>query len=283
MTGSIILTENNLSPSGAFNATINKAPFNRLTLNLRGLNLQGRKIGLKKLNLYYSWSNIQNGTSITIQWKVGSTYTDFVWTLPANTNYGSVSELNSSLQTFCIANGLYHITSSGSNVYYLALESNSSTYKIDLKLYPVPTSLPATYTAPSNFAGYPTTTATPRFIIPVGSELIGILGLAAATYDGLTLAKVYSSIYVPQLSPVSTVFLTCNIAKNDVPINGSTVIQAFTTRGTEYGAMIEIQPTEISYYEIDSNSNNLEIQFFDQAFNQLQIQDPQICLHLEVV
>jgi len=282
MTGSIILTEGNLSQSGVFNSSINKAPFNRLTLNLRGLNLQGRKIGLKKLNLYYSWPNVQSGTSITISWKVGSTYNDYIWTLPPNTNYGSMSELNSSLQTFCITNGLYHITSTGSNVYYIELKSNSSTYKIDLSLFPVPTGLPATYTAPANFPGYPSTTATPRVLIPTGSELIGILGLPAGLYDGATIPKVFSSIYVPQLTPVSTVFLTCNIAKNDVPINGSTVIQAFTTRGTEYGAMIEIQPAEISWYEIDSNSNNLEVQFFDQAFNQLQIQDPQICLHLEV-
>jgi hypothetical protein len=123
---------------------------------------------------------------------------------------------------------------------------------------------------------------TPRFTIPSGSELITILGIASGTYDGNTANAVFSSVYVPQLSPVSTVFMTCNIAKNDIPINGSTVISAFTTRGTEYGAMIEVAPSEITYYEIDSNSNNLEVRFFDQSFNQLYIQDPQITVHLEV-
>lgn len=282
MTGSIILTEGNLSTDGVFNAITVPAPYNRLTLNMRGLNLQGRKIGLKKLNLYYSWPNINNATSITVQWRIGAAYSNYVWTLPARTNYSSADELNQSLQTFCIANGLYLVNSAGDNVYYITIQSNASTYKIDLSLFLVPTSLPATYTAPANFAGYPSASVTPRFIIPASSELITLTGIPAGTYNGNTSALVQSSIYVPQLSPVSTVFITCNIAKNDVPINGSTVIQAFTTRGTEYGAMIEVQPSEVSYYEIDSNSNNLEIQLFDQSFNPLYVQDPQITIHLEV-
>jgi hypothetical protein len=282
MTGSIILTEGNLSPTGVFNSSQVFAPFNRLTLNMRGLNIQGRRIGLKKLNIYYSWPNIRSATSITVSWRIGASYTDYTWTLPALTNYPSVSVLNQSLQTFCIANGLYLRDSSGNNVYYLQLQANPTTYKIDLLLFAVPTSLPATFTQPSNFAGYPSVSRTPRFTIPVNSELSSIIGFEPDTYDGVGANIVFSSVFVPQLSPVSTVFITCNIAKNDVPINGSTVIQAFTTRGTEYGAMIEVAPSEITYYEIDSNSNNLEIMFFDQNFNQLYIQDPQITVHLEV-
>lgn len=282
MTGSIILTEDNLSPDGVFNSSRVLAPFNRLTLNMRGLNLQGRRIGLKKLNLYYSWPNIRNATSITISWRIAGVYSNYTWTLPALTNYSSISVLNQALQTFCIANGLYLIDSNGDNVYYVSLAANSTSYKVDLSLYTVPTSLPVGYTQPSNFAGYPTASITPKMIIPASSEFSGITGLSAGTYDGVGSNIVYSSTYVPQLSPVSTVFITCNIAKNDVPINGSTVIQAFTTRGTDYGAMIEIAPSEVAYYEVDSNSNNLEIQLFDQSFGALYVQDPQITVHLEV-
>lgn len=282
MTGSIVLTSDNLSPDGVFNSTRVAAPFNRLTMNMRGLNLQGRRIGLKKLNLYYSWPNINTATSITIAWRVGASYNNYTWTLPALTNYSSITVLNQSLQTFCIANGLYLKDAAGNNVYYMQLQSNATTYKIDLSLFTVPTSLPATYTQPANFAGYPSASVTPRFTIPSGSELINLLGIANGTYDGNTTNAVFSSVYVPQLSPVSCVFVTCNIAKNDVPINGSTVISAFTTRGTEYGAMIEVAPAEITYYEIDSNSNNLEVRFFDQGFRELYIQDPQTTVHLEV-
>ena len=283
MTGSIILTENNLSPSGVFDSSVLSAPFNKLTLNMRGLNLLGKRIGVKKVNLYYSWPNITGTTSITVAWRIGAAYTNYTWTLPALTNYESMTVLNESLQTFCIANGLYLINSTGQNVYYLELLANSVSYKINLNLYAVPTSLPSGYSAPSNFAGYPSVSTTPRFTIPASSEMISLLGFPAATYDGATATTSFSSSYVPQLSPVSAVYITCNIAKNDIPINGSTVISCFTTRGTEYGAMIEVVPSQVSFYDITTNSNNLEIQFFDQSMNALYIQDPKITIHLECI
>lgn len=282
MTGSIILTEDNLSPSGVFNALTTVAPYNRLTINLRGLNLQDRKIGLKKLNLYYSWPNINNATTVQIAWRIGASYNTFNWTLPAKSNYKSATVLNQALQSFCINNGLYLKNATGDNVYFLEIESNEVSYKIDLNLFLVPTSLPVGYTAPSNFVGYPSVSVTPRFTIPSGSELSNLIGFAAQLYDGNTAAASYSSTYVPQFNPVSCIFVCCNVAKNDVPINGSTVIQAFTSRGAEYGSMIEVAPSQISYYDVDSNSNNLEITLYDQNFNQLYVQDPQLTVHLEV-
>jgi hypothetical protein len=282
MTGSIILTEDNLSLNGVFNASLVSPPFNRLSMNLRGLSLQGRRIGLKKLSLYYSWPNVRLGTTATISWPNGSSFDDYVWTLPPLTNYQSVTVLNQSLQSFCIANGLYLINDAGDNVYFVELESNETTYKVDLNLFKVPTNLEVGYAPPSNFAGYPTTSVTPTFTIEAGSELSSLIGFDANTYDGGSTATSFESNFVPQLSPVSAIFVTCNVAKNDVPINGSTVIQVFTTRGTDYGSLIEIQPNEVTYYEIDNNSNTLEIQLFDQVFNPLYIQDPQIIAHLEV-
>lgn len=90
----------------------------------------------------------------------GSTYNTYTWTLPAITNYDSVATLNQSLQSFCIANGLY-IINGANNVYFTTLVSNETTYQFDLGLLLVPTSAGA-YTAPSNWPGYPTTTKTPQ-------------------------------------------------------------------------------------------------------------------------
>lgn len=284
MTGSLILNENNLSSTGVFNASTTPGPYNKFTVNLRGFNVQGRKIGLKKLNMYYSWANIVNGTSVAIQFPVGASYSSFNWTLPANTNYKSAAVLNEALQAFCITNGLYLINSTtGDYLYYIAIAANETTYKLDLTLSKVPTSLPAGYTAPSNWPGYPTTSKTMTFTLATGSELCDIMGFAPATYNGNTTATTYSSTYVPQFNPVSSIYVTCNIAKNDLPINGSTVITTFTTRGTEYGAMIELQnQDQIDFYDIDTNSNTVIVQFFDQNWNALQIQDPQTTIHLVI-
>lgn len=283
MTGSIVLTCNNLSPDGIFNSAVQTGPYNRMTLNLNGLNLTGRRIGLKKLNMYYSWPNIRTTTTVTVGWRIGASYTNYTWTLPALSNYETVGVLNQSLQSFCIANGLYLINSTGNYVYYLELLANATTYKIHLNAYLVPTSLPVGFTAPSNFAGYPSVSVTPRMTIPAGSELISLLGFPAALYDGATTTTAFSSTYVPQLNPVSTIFLALNIASNDAPLNGSsTIIQCFTTRGSTYGGMLEVAPNEVSYYDIASNTNNLEVMFYDQNMNPLYVGDPQITVHLEM-
>lgn len=281
MTGTIILSSNNLSPSGVFNTATTTVPFSTFTQNMRGLNLQGRKIGLRKMYIYYSWPNIMNATTITISWKVGTTFTDFQWTIPAHSNFDSITTLNQALQDFCVANGLYLISGT-SNVYFLELVANESSYKVELNLFKVPTSA-GTYTQPANFAGYPTVSCTPKFTIPAGSELSDLIGFAAGTYDGDTVAIQYTSTYVPQLNPVSCVFITCNIAKNDVPINGSTVIGSFTTRGVAYGAMITIEPqASLEWYEVDTNSNQLEIRLWTQDWEPLYVQDPQTTIQLSV-
>lgn len=283
MTGSIILTSNDLTPDGRFDPATTPGPYNRLRLNLRGLNLTGKKLGLKKCNLFYSWSNILANTSIAVQWKVAGVYQQFIWILPAMSNYESISILNSSLQSFMINNGLYLINSAGSNVYYIELLSNPTTYSVNLNLFAVPTSLPSGWSGPSNFAGYPAVSATPKITFASNSEICNLLGFTAAVYDGVSTSISYSSAYTPQLSPVSSIFISCNIIKNDVSLNSSTVIEAFTTSDTAYGSMIEVKPSQVSYYEIESNTGLLEISFSDQNGNQLQIQDPSITVHLEII
>lgn len=286
MVGVIPLTANDLSPTGLFDATTQVPPFNKLTKNMRGLQLKNRKMGLKKLEIYYSWPNIRSTTSMTFSWKIGAAFSNYTWTLPANYNYSSVEVLNEALQTFCIANGLYLVDGNSNNVYYMEFQQNNVSYKIDLNLLLVPTSLPIavpTWTQPSNFAGYPTVSCTPKLNIPVGSELCNLIGFLPGTYDGGASATVFSSTYIPQFNPVSTIFVTCNLCKNDVPINGSTVITTFTVANTEYGSIIEVEPNTISYYEVDNDSQQLEISFYDQNFNQIYILDPQINILLEVI
>lgn len=284
MTGTIILDSNNLNQNGVFDATTTKAPFNRFTVNLRGINLTGRKIGLRKLYMYYSWANINNATPITISWKIGGAFTNYTWTLPALGNISSIAMLNESLQNFCITNGLYLMDKAtpANNVYFLEFVANASSYKVELNLFKVPTSAGTDYVAPSNFAGYPTVSCTPKLTIPSGSELCNLIGFADGTYDGDTTATQFTSTFVPQLSSVSNIFITCNIAKNDVPINGSTVIGSFNTRGVDYGGMIVIDSQTIDWYEIDTNSNLLEIQFWDQNWNKLYVQDPQTMIQLQI-
>lgn len=84
-----------------------------------------------------------------------------------------------------------------------------------------------------------------QVIIPAGSQL--------ASLNGGTVSTVINSTFVPQLNPVSAIFIVCNVAKYEVPINGSAVIAVFTNHGVAYGIMITIEPSQVDMYDIDTN------------------------------
>lgn len=283
--GSITVDANNLSPNGqTFDSRVITAPYSKWFINLRGNNINGRQIGLRRANIYYSWTNIINQTDITISWPLGAGYTDITWSLPAQTNYSSIAVLNQSLQDTLVENGMYHIDSDGNNVYYMQLLANETTYKIDLDLFKVPTSLPANHTAPANFPGYPTVSKTMKVTIPDGSELGPMIGFEDnTTYNGDTSAIQYSSVFVPQLSKVSTIYVCLDIAHNSIPINSSTVIASFTSHGVSFGQMISYEPSGgIDWFDIHTSSNVATLTLFDQNWNQLYALDPASSIQLIV-
>ena len=47
------------------------------------------------------------------------------------------------------------------NVYYLSVQYNATYYANQIIAYTVPTSLPVSYSQPSNWVGYPTVSRTP--------------------------------------------------------------------------------------------------------------------------
>lgn len=285
MPGNIIITSNNLDRSGVFNASTNPGPYNKWYVNLANLNLNGRQIGLREASIPYSYPNFVNGASITIAWPVGAGYTNFTWTIPALTNLASIAEINSSLQSFCLANGLYLIDGTGNNTFFIELLANAATYKVDLNLFLVPTLAGAgSYITPSNWPGWTNATATPKMILSAGSEMINIIGFPAGTYNGGGAQIQYSSQFVPMLQPVVAVFITCNIANNDTALNGSsTVIGTFNSKGTAYGGLIDLKvQSSIDWYDITSSSAMLEIAFYDQNWKPLVLLEPTTIINLSI-
>ena len=284
---SIIMNENNLNSIPAtFDASLNSAPYNKLYLPVNNAtNLSNCQIGLQKLHLYYSWPNINaSNNTFTIQWKVAGAFQNFTATIPANTNYSSVSDLNSWLQSYMISQGMYLVTTStGNNVYYLEFVANPNYYGVNLNLYLVPTALPGTCTQPSNFLGYPTVSCTPTISFPATNNFYKLIGYAPTTvYNGGASAINYKSTFCPQLSPVSSILVSCNIAFNPLSLNGpSTIISTFTSKGTTYGSLITNEPNEVIWYDINSSMTSLiQIDLLDQNYMPIPIQDPEICIQL---
>lgn len=282
---SVVLNENNLSQTGSFLAANQSAPYNKLYMNLGNTNLAGKKIALSKANLYYSWPNVSsNNNTFSISWPTGSAvYTNVNITIPANTNYASITELNNYLNTVMIANGMYLINNTtGNYLYFMSLVANPNTYSVNLVQTLVPTSLPSGYTAPLvGFAGYPTVSRTMKLTTDTSNFNL-LIGFAASTvFDGNTSAISYNSSFTPQLSVVSSVIMTCNLASNPLALNNDpNIIYTFTTKDIQYGSIINVEPYQNIWYDITSNSNILIVSFTDQNQNPLYILDPNITILL---
>lgn len=280
---SLVLTENNLVRSGTFNASTVSKPYNRLYFTLPS-DLTGKKIALQKANLYYSWANI-NATNNTFQisFPSGASFVDVNVSIPVGTNFSSISEMNNYLQTVMIANGFYLIDNNQDNVYYMTLIANPTSYGVSLVQSLVPTSLPSGWSQPANFpaGGFPSTSKTMKFTTTASGFNLLIGFPASTTFNGGASGQTFNSTFTPQLSPTSTVLVKCSHANNSLSLNGdSSIIYSFTTRGTSYGSLIEVEPQNIVYYNITSNSNTLIVEFSDQDNAPLQIQDPNMSVLL---
>lgn len=281
---SLVLTENNLVPTGGtFNASTIAKPYNKLYFNLPS-NLSGKKLALQKANLYYSWANI-NATNNTFQisFPSGASFVDVNVSIPVGTNFSSISEMNNYLQTVMIANGFYLIDNNQDNVYYMTLIANPTSYGVSLVQSLVPTSLPSGWSQPANFpaGGFPSTSKTMKFTTTASGFNLLIGFPASTTFNGGASGQTFNSTFTPQLSPTSTVLVKCSHANNPLSLNNdSSIIYSFTTRGTSYGSLIEVEPQNIVYYNITSNSNNLILEFTDQDNLPLQIQDPNMSVLL---
>lgn len=280
----IILNENNLNQNGLFNASTQLGPYNKLYLSTGGQSLAGKKIALQKVNLYYSWPNIlSTNNTFSISWPTGAgSYTNFNITIPPSTNFATIAELNAYLQTVMIANNLYIINSTtGDYLYYMSITANPNSYGINISQNLVPTSTPGGYTTPVDFPGWPSVSRTMRFITDT-SEFNLLIGYAANTiFSGGPTAIIYNSSFTPQFSPVSSFNIHCNIASNPLALNNdNTIIYTATTRDTNFGSILSIEPNNIIWYDILSNYNTIIVSFTDQSGRSLSIQDPQISIVL---
>lgn len=242
-------------------------------------------IALVNLSIYYSWFNITssstggryNNNSFQYRWYNNAGNAVFTVTMPDG-NYG-IESLNAYLQSKMIANGHYLINSSGDYVYYMELKSNSTYYSCDFFSYPVPTSLPVGWSNPAGLT-FPIIASTPQLIISSSNNFNKIIGFNAGTYPSVNQTSNYavSSTKAPQVSPVSSIIVTCN-AINNTYSSPSTVLYSFSPSSVEFGSIIQVSPPELSFIDLlDGIYNDITFQFFDQSFNRIAINDSQILM-----
>lgn len=239
------------------------------------------KLAVSNVQIYYSWYTISsnnNNNTFSIIIPTGAGTATLSITVP-NGSY-SISDLNSYIQSQLVSNGYYLVDSNGNYVYYIELVTNSTRYAVQLNCFPVPTALPAGWSNPGAWA-LPLATSTPQLVVP-STNFQYIIGFAPGTYPSPAQATTYSTIstITPQVSPVSSVILGCNIVSNRLA-NPQTTLYSFSPGGATYGQLIQSSAYQYSWVSIpDGTYSSIDIIFYDQNFNALQIVDTNLVVFL---
>lgn len=236
---------------------------------------------VSNISIPYSWFNVSsvyNNKSFQFTWTVGITSTTYTITLPDG--FYLISDIQNYIELYCQNNGFYLINSAGKYIYYFKLYLNTTYYSVQLLTYTVPTSLPATYTAPSNFAGYPTTSTAPSFIV-LNNNFTKLIGFVAGTYGGGVSNSSINSTFTPTGSTVNSIIVRCSLVSNNVGFP-SDILDSFTINGT-FGSNIIYEPSFEKWVKIKPGTyNNLIITFVDENFNNIAILDPSVCVTLMI-
>ena len=220
---------------------------------------------------FYNMTAAYNNNSFQFSWPIGSSgYTTITITIP-----------DYYLQQIMISNGYYLINGSGQNVYYYSIQYNSYQYGNQVLAYTVPTSLPSGYSAPSNWAGYPSVSRTP-YITITANTFGTFLGFTAGNYPAANYTQAYSanSSITPVGSTVNSIILRCSLVDNKVgtPMD---ILDSFTIGGTSFGANINYASTVPKWVKLSSGSfSNFYITFTDQNLNLLAALDDNILITL---
>jgi hypothetical protein len=235
--------------------------------------------------IYYSWNNIGDqqyllNNRFSYTWKVDEITTTVNVVIP-NGIY-EIADVNNYLQFVMIKNGHYLIDSAGLNVYYAEFLVSANRYAININTFPVPTSLPAGWSAPvanaaadyDAFPGYPDTTFNPSIVLPANfNKIMGYdANFTTLQNDGVGLVLSYFSSTAPQVQPNSTLFLSCSNI-NNIYSNPSGVIYSITPT-VAIGEVITERVPEFAWNDLNGTTNQLT--FTLRGANQaiLNILDP---------
>ena len=290
----IVLNQNNIVQDGSNNTLVYNFP--------NSIVFKDKYIAVSSIQMYYSWFNITSALAnnlFTYTWIVGGVSTTYNINIP-NGIY-EIEQLNKLIQFVCIQNGTYLIDGNNNYVYYFEIEVNPVRYSVQLNTYQVPTSLPAGYSQPANFAGYPTNTFNPVVSFP--SYFNQIVGYSAgfssnpntangyvppsptqstnyASKDGYGTLSYLSNTY-PNVQPNSSLYVSISNINNPYSIPSSIIYSI--TSSVAVGEQITDRPPNFMWNKlIDGTYNELRVQFLGTNYQPITINDPQMTIMLTI-
>ena len=244
---------------------------------------KGDKIAIQSVLMPYSWFNINSSlyNNSTFVILVGSN--QYTITLP--TSFMQLSDINYFLQQQFISLGLYLVNSANSNVYFGQLVYNTALYAVEFDSFPIPVSLPSGHTNPANVLFNTliiSTPTTPQLRI-LSNGFGSLIGFGAGTFPPVSQTTNYSvtSTTTPNMSPVNSVIVSCNLCVNKYSIAPQTLFSF--SPNTSFGSNIIVTPSQFAWIDtLQGSYPNISLRFTDQNYNQMYINDPTLCIQLVI-
>ena len=290
----IVLNQNNIVQDGQNNKLVYRFP--------NSVNLTDKYIAVSSISMFYSWFNIlatSVNNTLSYTWTVGAVTTVHTLTLPDGLY--EIADINAFLQWSAIQNGNYLINASGDNVYYFELILNPTRYGVQLNTFQVPTALPAGYTQPANFAGYPTQTFNPIVTFPANfNQIVGYpvnfvsngnvnnayvppTASASNNYvakDGAGTLS-YLSNTAPQVQPNNNVLFSVSNINN--PYSQPSSIIYSLNPNVNIGEQIYVTPPNFMWNKlIDGTYNEIRLSLLGTNLQPLIVNDPNMTILLTI-
>ena len=259
---------------------------------------KGQKVALASLQMYYSTFNItaaNRNNTYQYTWVNGTTYN-----VVMPDGFYDVAALNNYLHFVMLQNGHYLVTGTGAFVYLLEMNINPTLYAVEVNCFGISVAvaaanawvLPAapTWVLPNNFI-------VPELNVPASPQQFGlVIGFAAGSYPNATIVGVppaqvqapaytttqtFVSSVAPQVTPLSSFILTCSLINNNYAVPNN-LIYSFAPVGT-IGQQFTIAPNQYVFIDVlPAQYNRFNIQFIDQNFRPVAIQDPNMIIQLVI-
>jgi hypothetical protein len=219
---------------------------------------------------------VYSNNIFTYTWTIAGTTTTYQVNIP-NGLY-EIKDINSYLQFVMIQNGTYLINATGQYVYYAEMIVNPTRYAVQVNTFPVPTALPAGWTLPSGFAGFPTTSVSPVLTFPANfNKLIGFAPNFATTPASIN--QSFLSSVAPQVQPNPSIYLAISNIANKYAIPSSIIYSI--SPAVAFGEQIIDTPPQFGWNKLLSGTyNELRVQLLGQDLQPLPILDPNMTILL---
>jgi hypothetical protein len=278
MTSIVNLNQSHVVNNG-YNNTLKR------NLNTAGANFSGMEVAVDSILLNNSQFNITEEFG-------NNKFSLIIPTLATNTTLNitlkdgiyEYEDINNVIQQELYKLGAYYTDPNGDYVYNIQISKNVVYYSCQIDCSPTLVSFPVDWDTPSGLylSSAPNTGWTPKIVIPEGFGKV--VGLPVGTYPSTnqTTTQSFLSTVCPQINPVSSYVLRCNLVSNGYT-QPSDLLTTFYTKGTLAGQTIDISVNSKTWVPIsDGTRSYIELIIEDQEGRYVKFRDPQINISLVI-